>query len=291
MKSFKHERAAASVTAASPKTFWAKGQPQEDRASPWSFMLCMTDKLRCKRKELAVLALALSAPGHATAQDLDWTYRATLYGWLPAMSTSVETAFGTVEGDASGSDVLSNLDFAFMGSFAAQRGRLGFVADLLYTDLSTAQDLSFPLYGTGIVDLQLTSLSGYALYRVFNTPKVHFDVGVGLRNFDMAVDVSLAAGILPAASQRLETNWTDPLIAARIAVPLNEDWFLQGFADVGGTGSDSNTWQVYGGVGYNFNEQWASQIGYRHMDINKEIGGNDVSIGLSGVVFALSYNF
>lgn len=241
--------------------------------------------------KLPTLVIALLSANGAAAQDLDWTYRATIYGWLPSLSASVETAFGTVETEPSASDVLENLDFAYMGSFSAQRGRLGFVADLLYTDLSTEQDTPFAGFSSGIVDLQLTSLSGYALYRVSTDPKLLFDLGVGFRTFDIRTDVALSAGVLPAASQSIDATWTDPLIAARVAVPLNEDWFLMGFADVGGSGSESNTWQVYGGVGYNFNESWSSQIGYRYMDINKEIGGRDVSIGLSGVAFALSHTF
>lgn len=242
-------------------------------------------------KKLPTLVIALLSANGAAAQDLDWTYRATIYGWLPSLSASVETAFGTVETEPSASDVLENLDFVYMGSFSAQRGRLGLVADLLYTDLSAEQGTPFAGFSSGIVDLQLTSLSGYALYRVSTDPKLLFDLGVGFRSFDISTNVALSAGALPAASQSIGATWTDPLIAARVAVPLNEDWFLMGFADVGGSGSASNTWQVYGGVGHNFNESWSSQIGYRYMDINKEISGRDVSIGLSGVVLALSYTF
>ena len=242
-------------------------------------------------KTLAIFALALGTADIASAQNYDWTYKATLYGWFPGMSTSVETRFGTVESDASSSDALSALNMAFMGSLSAQHGRWGFVGDLLYTDLSASQDTRFALYGEGEIGLRMTAFSGYALYRLSDDPRVQFDIGAGFRNFDVDVDVSLGAGIRPGRSTSRDSSWTSPLIAARLSVPLDESWFLMGFADWGSAGSDDETWQVYAGLGYAFDDRWSTQLGYRYLDINKEIDGRDVSIGLDGLVLALSYSF
>lgn len=246
---------------------------------------------RAGLKKLAIFALALGTADSALAQDYGWAYKATLYGWFPGMSTSVDTRFGTVESDVSSSDALSALDMAFMGSLSAQHGRWGLVGDLLYTDLSASQDTPFALYGEGEIGVKLTALSGYALYRVSSDPQVQFDIGAGFRNFDIEVDVSLSPGIRPGASRSIDGSWTSPLIAARLSVPLDENWFFTGFADWGGAGSDDETWQVYAGLGYAFDDSWSTQLGYRYMDINKEIDGRDVSIGLSGLVLALSYSF
>ena len=239
-----------------------------------------------------IVGLALIFVAHsATAQQADWRYKATFYGWFPGLTASVETPFGTVEGEASSSDALQNLDMAFMGSFAAQNGRLGFVADLLYTDLSSTQPTPFNLFGEATVKEKVTALSGYALYRVTQDPAFVFDIGAGFRSFDVNVDVDLSQGKLPAASQSLGANWTDPLIAARMNIPINERWFLDGFADYGGSGSGDQTWQVYGGVGYRFGGNWSTQLGYRVMNISKEIDRSDVSLDLSGALIALSYSF
>jgi opacity protein-like surface antigen len=242
-------------------------------------------------KLLLGLALLLAA-GAASAQDADWQYKATFYGWFPGLTASVGTEFGTVEGEASSSDALQNLDMAFMGTFAAQNNRLGFVADLLYTDLSSTQPTPFgELFGEATVKEKVTALSGYALYRVTRDPSFVFDIGAGFRTFDMNVDVDLTAGKNPATSQSLSANWTDPLIAARVFVPVNDKWFLDGFADYGGSGSGNDTWQVYGGVGYAFSENWSTQLGYRVMNISKEVGNREVSLDLSGALIALTYSF
>lgn len=54
-------------------------------------------------------------------------------------------------------------------------------------------------------------------------------------------------------------------------VPLDERWFLTGFADFGGSGADNQTWQAYGGLGYNFNDAWSMQVGWRHMDLTHRL--------------------
>ena len=241
-------------------------------------------------KSLTALSTLLLA-GAASAQDANWTYRATLYAWLPTMTTTVDTRFGTIEGSGGKSDVLSALDMAFMGTFSAQNGALGFAADVLYADLSNSQDTPFPLYGDANVGVKLGALSGYALYRVSGASPVLFDLGAGFRTFQLNVQADLSAGLLPADSQEYNATWTDPLLAARLNVPLNEKWFLAGFADVGGTGSDSQTYQVYGGVGYNFNQSWSTQLGYRYMSLSHPIDNGNVTIDLSGVLAAVSFNF
>ena len=236
---------------------------------------------------LALIFLAQSA----SAQEADWRYKATIYGWFPGLSASVDTRFGTVETDVSASDALENLDMAFMGTFAAQNGRWGFAADLLYTDISATQPTPFALYGDATVKQTLTALSGYVLYRVTQDPAFVFDVGAGFRTFNLDIDVSLSEGVAKAASESISRSWTDPVIAARMNVPINEKWFVEGFADYGGTGSGDETWQIYAGVGYRISEDWSTQLGYRTMNISKEVDTRDVSADMSGALIAFTYSF
>ena len=242
-------------------------------------------------KAFAIGATMMLAANGAAAQDAGWTYSTTIYGWLPGMTTSVETDSGTIEGESTASDALSNLDMVFMGTFAAQNGRWGFVGDLLYLDLSNEKRTPLGLYGTRSVGVTTTAISGYALYRVTTDPAIAFDIGAGFRAFDFDLDLALTPGIAPGFSQSVGGSWVDPLIAARVAVPLNDDWTLTGFADWGGSGGDEQTWQVFGSVKYAFNDKWATQVGYRYMEIEKEVGGRDVTVDLGGPVVAVSFSF
>lgn len=239
-------------------------------------------------KSIATLALMLSA-GAASAQD--WKYKATLYAWVPGMTTTADTRFGPIEIGQSQSDVLSALDMAFMGTFAAQNGKYGFVADLLYADLSGNSTTPGPLFDSANLGVKLTALSGYALYRLADDPELQFDAGVGFRTFDVSVNATVTGGPLPDKQETLGNKWTDPLIAARLTLPLDEKWFVSGFADIGGTGSNDQTYQIYAGVGYNFSEAWSGQIGYRNMSLTNTLDGRAVTIDLSGMLMAVSYSF
>jgi hypothetical protein len=241
-------------------------------------------------KPILGLALIFVAQS-ATAQEADWRYKATFYGWFPGLSASVDTRFGTVDADVSAADALENLDMAFMASFGAQNGRWGFAADLLYTDISATQPTPFALYGDATVKQTLTALSGYVLYRVSQDPAFVLDLGGGFRTFDLDIDVSLSDGLAKAASESISRSWTDPVIAARMNVPVNEKWFIEGFADWGGTGSGDETWQIYGGVGYRISEDWSTQVGYRTMNISKDVDDREVSADMSGALIAFSYSF
>lgn len=241
-------------------------------------------------KSLAIAGLFLTTSA-ATAQDGGWTYRASLYGWLPAMSTSLDTRFGTLEGEMSSNDVLSALDMALMANFSAQHGKWGVVGDLVYTDLSQSIDTPLPQFSKATVGVSLTAFSGYVLYRLSSDNSLQFDIGAGLRHFNMAIDAGLSAGLTPAVSVGLDGNWTDPLIAARLTVPFDDKWFLSGFADFGGTGAKDQSYQIYTGIGYNFDPNWSMQMGYRYMDIGNSLDGRNVNVGLGGVLLGVTYGF
>lgn len=244
------------------------------------------------RKSATLLLPALLLAGAASAQEQDWRYRATLYAWLPALDTTIDTRFGTInQPSGSSSDVLSALDFAFMGTFSAQKGPWGLALDGLYVDLSNGKPTPLPLYDEASLAVQVGAISGYALYRVSGAAPAQFDVGAGFRSFSMDVTATVTPGILPGGSQTVSANWTDPLIAARATVPLDDKWFLSGFADFGGTGGDSQTYQVYGGVGYTFNESWSTQVGYRLMNITHPVKNGQADVTLNGFLAAVSYNF
>ena len=235
--------------------------------------------------------MMLMAANTAAAQDASWTYSTTIYGWIAGMDTAVETDFGSIGTEVSFDDILSNLDMVFMGSLEARRDRLGFVADLVYLDLSNEQNTPLALFGSAKVDVSATILSGYALYRVTTDSSAAVDLGAGFRSFDLDLDLAVSSGDLPGFSQSVGGSWVDPVIAARVAVPVSEAWTLTGFADWGGSGGGEQTWQVFGSAKYAINEKWSTQIGYRHMEVSKELDGRDVDLQISGPVVAVAFKF
>ena len=239
------------------------------------------------------LALALLAAGPAAAQENGWTFQGSIYGWLPGLSTTISTPFGDYDVESNGSDVLSNLDMTFMGTLEARTGKWGFIGDLLYVDLSDETDSPFGRrFESSTLETTTTAFSGYAVYRTYESDKAILDAGVGFRAFDVGLDLNLeSADSRPSYSASESETWAVPLVAARVILPLNESWFATAFADGGMTSSDTSTWQVFASVGYRFNPRWSTQVGWRYMDIQKDIGGLDTSLDLSGPLIGVSARF
>lgn len=115
-----------------------------------------------KRTLAIILIAAYPAVGHAEK----WQKSVTLYGWLPGLDTYISTAFGDFESSPTGSDVLSDLDMVFMGTFEAGRGRWRFIKDIIYVGLSDTESTPFgALFRDGTVDVKMWAVSGYAAYR------------------------------------------------------------------------------------------------------------------------------
>lgn len=244
---------------------------------------------------ISTLALIVAA-GSASAQDAGWDYKASLYLWVPGISTSVETQnFGTVEADVSPSDAIAALDMAFMGTFAAQKGPWIFVGDLLYTDLSaTNRSPRGVVFNNSTVSSELTAFTAYALYDFNAGSDVQVALGGGFRYFGLNLGLQLN-GVTVGPESRVnrsdDSDWVVPVIAAKVYAPIDEKWFVNGLADWGMNGDDEETWQVYAGVGYKFNEKWSTQIGYRYMDLTTETSLGDTSLDLSGVLLGATFSF
>ena len=240
------------------------------------------------------LALAASfAAGPVAAQNSDWTYAASVYGWFVGTDVSVDTQFGILDAGQSASDNLDSLSMAFMGTFEARRGQWGFIGDLVYADLSETEETPRGLVFSKLnAEVKVTAFSGYATYRVHETEQFAFDLAGGFRAFAVDLDASLdSAGRAQDRSFSASESWVVPLVGARVIVPFSDTWFATAYADVGGLSGDNSTWQAFASVGYKFNSRWSAQLAYRYMSIDKEINGKDANIDLYGPVLGVTARF
>lgn len=238
----------------------------------------------------SALACLVLLPSTAHARDVEIS--ATLYGWIPGLDASIGTAFGDLEFSPSGSDILSSLDMVFMGTFEGRKGRWSFIKDIIYVDLSDNRPTPFgALFSSADIDLKLTAASGYVGYRVYETGSASYDIVGGFRFFDVSTTTTLNAGINPTQTTRLSDSWWDPVIGVRGQWQLSDTWSATGFVDYGSWDNASESWQVVATLNYAISEKWAFRVGYRHMDINRTIDGEDVDLGLSGPIFGLAVKF
>lgn len=240
---------------------------------------------------VACLAVTLATP--ALAQDSGWSFALSPYAWTPGITSSVEAAWGTVEVDKSIGDVLSDLDLAFMGAFEARNGRWSLIADLFYANLSQSRPTPLGvLFSRAEIETEAKALSGYAGYRVFEGGQVAVDLMAGFRINSVDLDVSLAPGLLPGQHFGVSETWVDPLVGGRARFDITDRWFATTFADIGGLGGGSDfTWQVFASLGYQFDERWSVQGGWRYVSIEKEIDGRDTTIILNGPLLGLTLRF
>src|SRR5437016_5613780 len=82
-----------------------------------------------------LLAISGTATAQTTAMSDAWSWRATLYGWLPSVHSTSDLDIGAGESintDTNPSSYLSNLKFTVMGTLEARKGPWSFLGDAIY---------------------------------------------------------------------------------------------------------------------------------------------------------------
>jgi len=237
------------------------------------------------------LAALITLPLPAVAQE-DWQFTGTFYGWLPGINTAIETPLGEVEAEVEFSDILDNLDFAFLAAVETRKGRLALVGDLQYFDLGAEASPGTAAINSVDIDSQVTILGGYALYDVSDSAETRIELGGGLRFYDAQFD-TVVSGTTPLTLSD-DGNWADAVLSARVTQTFNEDWFGVAYVDVGGFGlgdSSDLTWQAYVAAGYRLNESWSAVAGYRHLMFERDFDGRTITSDVGGPVIGFQRKF
>jgi opacity protein-like surface antigen len=201
------------------------------------------------------------------------------------------------------SDVLDVMDFAAMGAFEARKDRWGFLVDAQYIKVSDAATASrvaetgATLTVGATAKVKQTMLAGAAFYRVAEGP-VPVDVIGGLRYIDLNVDATIdaslygpVAGVGTSVFRSGSKSWTDPYIGVRVRYPVNDRWTLDGYLDVGGTGSDSTSYQAVVGASYQYSKTISGKFGYRYLKMDYDKSGFVYDIQTSGLYVGVGFRF
>ncbi|MFL9982607.1 hypothetical protein [Paraburkholderia sediminicola] len=221
-------------------------------------------------RTLAISTCMTCSPLVAQAQSptpTAWQFEFTPYLWAAGFSgwSRVGARTPTVKFDANFSDVVKNLNFGAMGTLEARNGRWAILFDAIYVKLSKT---SAPLLGGALGTARLkgdeTVLQLAGAYRVLDSPVTPLDMLVGVRFTDIYGQLSFSqSALLPNGPSRSDgTNWTDGFVGVRAAYVISEKWSVVGYADAG-TGGTKYSWQLYGGVNYNFSKTIVGKLGYR----------------------------
>jgi len=190
-----------------------------------------------------------------------------LYLWLPGMSGKVGV-FGAapVNVDLTPIDILSNLgdflsalDGLYMGTGEVRYGKIGLTYDVFYIDVSSTAEIDRKIL-KGAADIAFSQVMATVLgsYRVLENDATHVDLLGGIRVNDVRLDVDVNTN-LGGFDLSDGSTWVDPMFGAKARMQLNENWYVNGQALLGGFGVSSDfVWDVSAYVGY----QWKNWLDF-----------------------------
>ena len=224
-----------------------------------------------------------------------WTFVAAPYAWASGIEGTAGI-FGLPPQhiDLSFSDVLENLDMAFMGLGEARRGPVSIGMDIVYAKLGTTVDTPFGIAADHI-DVTAKTFMGtaYAGYSLFDNGSARFDAIAGARVWSVNTNFDFDGGFLGGRSADDGDTWVDPLIGAKFRTNLGaSDFYFSGWGMIGGFGVSSDVmWDVMGGIGYDFNESFSLFGGYRATGVDYSKDGFVYDVTQQGPVLGGVFRF
>jgi len=264
-----------------------------------------SESIACDTRVGAIAALCLllfgGSPALAQTESSEsqdqWQFSGAIYLW--GADIGGHTIRGS-EVEVGFSDLLDNLEMAFMGAFAARKNNWSFLADVIYLDLGVdnTADLSIPIgpiqvpvTTTTNLDLQAWVLHLAGGYGLYSEGKSRLDLIGGARYLDLSMDLFLGLQSLGPGQSRLIsdslTAWNG-IVGLKGHASLGERWYMPYYVDVGG-GDSELTWQATAGIGYRAGRVWDLALVYRHLewDLDSTLVIDDINISgpTLGVIF------
>ena len=227
-----------------------------------------------------------------TMDDDRWQFQFSPYFWLASLHGTGGTSNRTADLDVSFGDVFDALNFAFMATFEARKGKFISLTDIEYVSVSDDRATPGPLFSDVDAGFKIFIFDQEVGYRLYQNPDngASIDVLGGVRVWRVKTDFEFGAGILPATRIEGSRSWVDGVGGLRGRAPLSEKIFLTGKFDLGGGGSDF-TYQLFGGGGYSLNEKVALIFGYRVLDVNYDRNNFVYDMNQRGPIFGVGFKF
>lgn len=247
---------------------------------------------------LGIAALAIAATVAPARAETPWQFRLTPYAWLAGLKGQVATIPGqpAVPVDVSASQALKDLDGGGMLMLDARTGRHGVLADLLYTDVRSDDELLPPPIELHLNAVSKTTIASLAYqYELFRQDQTVVDVFAGLRYWRVDTELSFSGGLGVLAGRRIKNSesWIDPGVGVKARVPFGSSrFYFEGGAVLGGFGVGSDLlYELNGSVGYQWTKSIGTTIGYRMFDVDYEKDGFVYDVRQQGLQLGLTWSF
>lgn len=260
-----------------------------------------------KRILAVAAALACSLPVEAAdlspvakgpssfALDTGPRFSFTGYGWASALYGRASTLppLPAARVDLSFADILKDFNGGLMGAAEMRLGDWGFIADAMFTQVTSGATLPGPYFSSVKLRSQSLTLQASVLYRLYSDASFDIDLGAGLRFWNLDNRLKIGPGALNLAIEHSEAeNWLDPVLAARLIARLGGPWSVTLIGDIGGFEAGSRlTWQALGTVNYSWSENWMLHAGYRALHVDYRKGSFLYDTTMHGPILAATYRF
>lgn len=221
-----------------------------------------------------------------------FSFNAAAYLWATGLDGRLRTLppLPAVNVSIGFDQVMKNFDGGIMGSGEVHSGRFMLFMDVIASKISPDKIVYPAGYPAG-VKIESTSFIGLAAagYRLIDDPAYSVDGFAGIRGF--AMRNSLRVQLLPAALKLEESEqWVDGVVGVRLKARLPSSFYVTTIGFLGKGGSRYE-WDVFGGLGYDFNDKISAFAGYRAMRVDYRNGPFIYSATQQGPVLGLVSHF
>ncbi len=244
--------------------------------------------------------------GALGASESPWRAEVGLWAWIMGIDGDLGVRGQTASVSGSFIDLLETSDsiFALSGRIEVGHGPLAGYLDGLYADLG-ADNQTGPGGGEVDVEFEQEILDFGLMYRLGtwapsgpagdNPRLTTLDVYGGGRYSGLEMTLRPAGAPSVSGSE----DWVDPVVGAKMVIPLAERWHLSINGDVGGFGVESDlTWSATGLLGYDFylwGNPASALAGYRAIgwDYSSGAAGDEFTwdVVQHGLILGLSVQF
>jgi hypothetical protein len=138
----------------------------------------------------------------------------------------------------------------------------------------------------------LTEDAGTAMfmYRVVALPGQYTDLGLGVRGWGLAGNISLGSALLPPVSLSSGLAWADPLIGARYRRDFGNGFSATAYGDFGGFGAGAHIdWQAVGTIDYAVNSWIELHGGFRDLGFSYGAPRANFSANMYGPILSATF--
>jgi len=246
----------------------------------------------CRQNLLAVTfacaIAALAAPVAAQEQE-DWQFDIAPYLWVANVGVETSLPQAGASSSSSAQKFDTRISGGFMMAAEARYRSVGVLVDFNWLRLNTEAVDPGTLYSGVNLRSDYIYTTAALTYTLPLRGKFHAEALAGAAIWHVGTDFDLQTGALPGFDSSSSATWASPLVGLNLRYDLTRHWLLLTRGTVGGFTDSDIDWDVFGGVGYQFNNWCMATVGYRYL--HEEHNQDNFTLNARGLLVGVVFKF